>query len=277
MTRNIERRQSKISEEMQIEKDIKSKSKICLNQKSCDTRNSGDMYEDYCTIAACKLAGAAEDHGDGLRIPADPNTHLLIPDTEIPQSQGPTFTHVADKAITTGVRVGTEGATTTTSGLDARVGTVVTLLEVLRTFCNKGIDGPCTLRWLPGLLKFEKRAASEKDYLGKVVEKVVLSLVERSEVMEVAFDEKEKTKRKWLSLGLREAGLTEAMRLQSLQEEEAARQVHLDALLAKRISREGKNYQNNKRKEKMKFKKLLNFIQKRIGIPSEQNLKQMQN
>ncbi|GKD95739.1 hypothetical protein Tco_1379636, partial [Tanacetum coccineum] len=32
----------------------------------------------------------------------------------IPQSQGPTFTHVADEATTTGVRVGTEGATTTT-------------------------------------------------------------------------------------------------------------------------------------------------------------------
>ncbi|GKB92026.1 hypothetical protein Tco_0964298, partial [Tanacetum coccineum] len=32
---------------------------------------------------------------------------------------GPTFTHVADEATTTGVRVGTEGATTTTSGLDA--------------------------------------------------------------------------------------------------------------------------------------------------------------
>ncbi|GKD10597.1 hypothetical protein Tco_1190282, partial [Tanacetum coccineum] len=36
------------------------------------------------------------------------------------------------------------------------------------------------------------------------------------------------------------------------------------------------NYQNNKRKEKLKFKKLLSFIQKRIRIPSEQNLKQMQ-
>ncbi|GKC40079.1 hypothetical protein Tco_1052463 [Tanacetum coccineum] len=31
----------------------------------------------------------------------------------------PTFTHVADEATTTGVRVGIEGATTITSGLDA--------------------------------------------------------------------------------------------------------------------------------------------------------------
>ncbi|GJR71348.1 putative ribonuclease H-like domain-containing protein [Tanacetum coccineum] len=33
--------------------------------------------------------------------------------------KGPTFTHIADEATTTGVRVGTEGATTITSGLDA--------------------------------------------------------------------------------------------------------------------------------------------------------------
>ncbi|GJX00128.1 hypothetical protein Tco_0184041 [Tanacetum coccineum] len=38
----------------------------------------------------------------------------------IPQSQGPTPTIVAEEATTTGVGVETEGATTTTSGLDAR-------------------------------------------------------------------------------------------------------------------------------------------------------------
>ncbi|GKC62625.1 hypothetical protein Tco_1095223 [Tanacetum coccineum] len=49
---------------------------------------------DYVPLLRAILAGAAKD-------------------------QGPTFTHVADEATTTGVRVGTEGATTTTSGLDA--------------------------------------------------------------------------------------------------------------------------------------------------------------
>ncbi|GJR21133.1 putative ribonuclease H-like domain-containing protein [Tanacetum coccineum] len=39
--------------------------------------------------------------------------------TEIPQSQDLTFTNVADEATTTGVRVGTEGAATTISVLDA--------------------------------------------------------------------------------------------------------------------------------------------------------------
>ncbi|GJW64846.1 retrovirus-related pol polyprotein from transposon TNT 1-94 [Tanacetum coccineum] len=89
----------------------------------------------------------SEDQGEGSAIPAEPqhtptnpvsstsqptipSTNEPLPqpspprqldrqDTEIPQSQGPTFTHVADEATTTGVRVGTEGATTTTSGLDA--------------------------------------------------------------------------------------------------------------------------------------------------------------
>ncbi|GKE06793.1 hypothetical protein Tco_1398811 [Tanacetum coccineum] len=48
------------------------------------------------------LAGAAPDQG-----------------TEIPQSQDPTVTPVADEATTTGMGVETEGATTTTTGLDA--------------------------------------------------------------------------------------------------------------------------------------------------------------
>ncbi|GJS04637.1 hypothetical protein Tco_0321145 [Tanacetum coccineum] len=102
---------------------------------------------DYVPLLPAMLAGAAEDQGEGSAIPAEPqhtptdpvsstsqptipSTNEPLPqpspprqldrqDTEIPQSQGPTFTHVADEATTTGVRVGTEGATTTTSGLDA--------------------------------------------------------------------------------------------------------------------------------------------------------------
>ncbi|GKD77974.1 hypothetical protein Tco_1340595, partial [Tanacetum coccineum] len=64
---------------------------------------------DYVPLLHVMLAGATEDQGEGS----------AIPDTEIPQSWGPTFTHVADEATTTGVRVGTKGATTITSGLDA--------------------------------------------------------------------------------------------------------------------------------------------------------------
>ncbi|GKD18387.1 hypothetical protein Tco_1207545 [Tanacetum coccineum] len=89
------------------------------------------------------LAGAAPDQGEGSAIPAgsqptpDPVPSITtsppisepqpsspprsIPrqGTEIPQSQGPTITFVADEATTTSVGVETEGAATTTSGLDA--------------------------------------------------------------------------------------------------------------------------------------------------------------
>ncbi|GKG13480.1 hypothetical protein Tco_0350440, partial [Tanacetum coccineum] len=49
-----------------------------------------------------------------------------------------------------------------------------------------------------------------------------------------------------------EVDLAEAMRLQALQDEEAARQVHLDALLAKRILEEQElSEQQEKRKAKV--------------------------
>ncbi|GJZ34388.1 putative ribonuclease H-like domain-containing protein [Tanacetum coccineum] len=66
---------------------------------------------DYVPLLPAMLAGAAEDQGEGSAIPAEPQ--------HTPTDPGPTFTHVADEATTIGVRVGTEGATTTTSGLDA--------------------------------------------------------------------------------------------------------------------------------------------------------------
>ncbi|GKA75509.1 putative ribonuclease H-like domain-containing protein, partial [Tanacetum coccineum] len=49
----------------------------------------------------------------------DKKEFILRQDSEIPQSQGPTITPVPDEATTTRVGVDTEGATTTTTGLDA--------------------------------------------------------------------------------------------------------------------------------------------------------------
>ncbi|GJX97989.1 hypothetical protein Tco_0355008, partial [Tanacetum coccineum] len=65
---------------------------------------------DHVPLLPAMLAGAAEDQGEGSAIPAEPQ--------HTPTDPGPTFTRVADEATTTGVRVGTEGATTITSGLD---------------------------------------------------------------------------------------------------------------------------------------------------------------
>ncbi|GJW50915.1 hypothetical protein Tco_0092266 [Tanacetum coccineum] len=107
----------------------------------------GGYAGEHVHLLPAMLAGAAEDQGEGSAIPVDPHHTSVDPvpstsqpqipsinkplqqpspprqldrqDTEIPQSQDPTFTNVADKATTMGVRVGTKGATTTTSGLDA--------------------------------------------------------------------------------------------------------------------------------------------------------------
>ncbi|GKE31198.1 hypothetical protein Tco_1450520 [Tanacetum coccineum] len=57
------------------------------------------------------------------------------------------------------------------------------------------------------------------------------------------------TKRKKAQIQQEEAGLAEAMRLQALQEEEAARQVHLDALLAKRILEEEELSEQQKKRK----------------------------
>ncbi|GJT62062.1 putative ribonuclease H-like domain-containing protein [Tanacetum coccineum] len=64
-----------------------------------------------------------------------------------------------------------------------------------------------------------------------------------------------------------EASLAEAIRLQNLEDEETAKQVHLDALLAKRLAEE----------EDLKFILKLNIILKKIGMLLELSLRQMQS
>ncbi|GJW68674.1 hypothetical protein Tco_0123098 [Tanacetum coccineum] len=103
----------------------------------------GGFAGEHVPLLPAMFAGAAPDQGEGSAIPAgsqpihDPVPSITTPPpiskpqpsspsrsiprqgTEIPHSQGPTVTPVADEATTTGVGVETEGATTTTSGLDA--------------------------------------------------------------------------------------------------------------------------------------------------------------
>ncbi|GKC50111.1 hypothetical protein Tco_1072856 [Tanacetum coccineum] len=65
---------------------------------------------EHVPLLPAMLAGAAEDQGEGSTNPAEPTPTPV---------DGPTFIHVADEATTIGVGVGTKGATTTTTGLDA--------------------------------------------------------------------------------------------------------------------------------------------------------------
>ncbi|GJU57484.1 hypothetical protein Tco_1235250 [Tanacetum coccineum] len=102
-----------------------------------------DATGEHVPLLPTILAGAAVGQGEGSAIPAgsqptpdqvpsiitspliskpqpsSPPRSITRQGTKIPQSQGPTVTLVADEATTTGVRVETKGATTTTSGLDA--------------------------------------------------------------------------------------------------------------------------------------------------------------
>ncbi|GKA38494.1 hypothetical protein Tco_0731045 [Tanacetum coccineum] len=65
-------------------------------------------------------------------------------------------------------------------------------------------------------------------------------------------EETQATKRTKAQIQQEKAGFAEAMRLKALQDEEAARQVHFDALLAKRISEEQElSEQQKKRKAKI--------------------------
>ncbi|GJU52136.1 putative ribonuclease H-like domain-containing protein [Tanacetum coccineum] len=67
-----------------------------------------DATGDHIPLLPAMLAGATKDQGEGSANPTEPHPTL-----------SPTITPVADEATTTGVRVETEGATTTTFSLDA--------------------------------------------------------------------------------------------------------------------------------------------------------------
>ncbi|GJW58461.1 hypothetical protein Tco_0105192 [Tanacetum coccineum] len=77
-----------------------------------------DASGDHVPLLPAMLAGASPDQGERSAIPTGSQPHL-DPEHKIPQSQGPTLTPVPDEATTTRVEVDIEGATTTTSSLDA--------------------------------------------------------------------------------------------------------------------------------------------------------------
>ncbi|GKB24309.1 hypothetical protein Tco_0863710 [Tanacetum coccineum] len=187
---------------------------------------------DYVPLLSAMLAGTAEDQGEGSTIPAEPqhtptdpvsstsqptipSTNEPLPqpspprqldrqDTKIPQSQGPTFTHVVDKATTTGVRVGTEGTTTTTSGLDAGLDSGNIHESPLSTYeaplheghTSGSAEDSLHLKELMVLVpklvtrivNLEKELHQTKTTYGKAV----LTLVERVQSLEVALKRKTK-------------------------------------------------------------------------------------
>ncbi|GJS68105.1 MAK10-like protein [Tanacetum coccineum] len=73
-----------------------------------------------------------------------------------------------------------------------------------------------------------------------------------------------------------EASLAEAIRLDTLEKEEEAKQVHLDSLLAQRLAEEEELNEQQKQR-KLKFNLKLNITQMKIEILLEQRLKLMQS
>ncbi|GJX57840.1 putative ribonuclease H-like domain-containing protein [Tanacetum coccineum] len=139
--------------------------------------------------------------------PGRPNINTVVDrwqDTEIPQSQGPTFTHVADEATTTGVRVVTKGATTTTSGLDAGLDSGNIHESPLRSHEAPPNEGHTSgsakdslqlkelMVLVPKLVTMIANLEKELHQIKTTYGKAVLTLVERVKSLEVALKRKTK-------------------------------------------------------------------------------------
>ncbi|GKB48549.1 hypothetical protein Tco_0899302 [Tanacetum coccineum] len=145
---------------------------------------------DYVPLLPAMLAGATEDQGEGSAIPAEPQ-HIPID-------------LVADEATTIGVRVGTEGATTTTFGLDAGLDSSNIHESPLRSYeaplheshTSESAEDSLQLKELMVLVpKLVTRIANlEKDLHQTTTTygKAVLTLVERVKSLEVALKRKTK-------------------------------------------------------------------------------------
>ncbi|GJR18022.1 putative ribonuclease H-like domain-containing protein, partial [Tanacetum coccineum] len=163
---------------------------------------------EHVPLLSAMLASAAEDQGEGSTNPAEPTPtpvdpapstsqpsipstteplqqpspprQLDIQDTEIPQSQGPTFIHVVDEATTIGVGVSTKGATTTTTSLDAGLDS------------GNIHESPLRSNEVPLNKGRTSRSAEDSMTLQDLMELAVLTLVERVKILEKALKRRTK-------------------------------------------------------------------------------------
>ncbi|GJS50275.1 hypothetical protein Tco_0600396 [Tanacetum coccineum] len=164
----------------------------------------GGYAEEHVPLLPAMLAGAAEDQGEGSANPAEPNPTPIDPETEIPQSQSPTFINVTDEATTTGAGVETEGATTTTSGLDAGLDSGNIHESPLRSHeaplheghTSGSVEDSLQLKELmvlvPKLVTRIDNLEKELHHTKNTYGKAVLTLVERVKSLEVALKRKTK-------------------------------------------------------------------------------------
>ncbi|GKE70324.1 hypothetical protein Tco_1528396, partial [Tanacetum coccineum] len=186
---------------------------------------------EHVPLLPAMLAGAAEDQGEGSANLVEPNPTSIDPvpstseppipsttepphssplrpidrqDTEIPQSQGPTITHVADEATTICVGVETKGATTTTSSLDAGLDSGNIHESLLRSheaplhegYTSGSAEDSLQLKELmvlvPKLVTRIDNLEKELHHTKNTYGKAILTLVERVKSLEVALKRKTK-------------------------------------------------------------------------------------
>ncbi|GKE07317.1 hypothetical protein Tco_1399335 [Tanacetum coccineum] len=135
----------------------------------------GGYAGEHVPLLPAMLAGATEDQGEGSANPAEPNPTPIDP--------SPTFINVADEATTTFVGVETEGATTTTSGLDAGLDSGNIHESSLRSY-----EAPLHEGYTSGSAEDSLQLKELMNTYGKAV----LTLVKRVKSLEVALKRKTK-------------------------------------------------------------------------------------
>ncbi|GJV49199.1 hypothetical protein Tco_1439411 [Tanacetum coccineum] len=156
---------------------------------------------DHVPLLPAILAGATLDQEPQ---PSSPPRSPNRKDTEIPQSQGPTITTEPDEATTTRVEVDTEGATTTTSGLDEGLDSGNIHESPLRSNdtplhdvpTSESVEDSIKLQELSLLVpKLEKKIDSLENELKETKQTLgsaILTLVKKVKSLEVALKRKSK-------------------------------------------------------------------------------------
>ncbi|GJT56382.1 hypothetical protein Tco_0991436 [Tanacetum coccineum] len=184
---------------------------------------------DYIPLLPAMLAGAAEDQGEGSAIPAEPQHTPTDPISSTSQPTIPSTNEPLPQPSPPSVRVGTEGAITITSGLDAGLDSSNIHESPLRSHeapLHKGHTSGSAkdslqlkelIVLLPKLVtriaNLEKELHQTKTTYGKVV----LTLVERVKSLEVAL--KRKTKKVVMSYSEDEEAENQGRKIQDIDDD----------------------------------------------------------
>ncbi|GKC11992.1 hypothetical protein Tco_1008774 [Tanacetum coccineum] len=213
-------------------------------------------------VAVDQSAGPADQAEDQPSSSAPlPSSSHHLQDTTVPQSQDPTHPHVS------------EARTMTVEDLLHLVPNLITKVDSLETELKQ-----TKLTMGNAIVKLVKKVKKLKESKGKDIDSgfedistgfekvnngglgvstgsrlVSSARGQREGKAPMIVEETQAPKRTKEQIQQEEASLAEAIRLQTLEEEETAKQVHLDALLAKRMEEEELTEQQKQRKAQVQF------------------------